>query len=202
MQQEEERIQPENISGGYQYDHEAQKEDYNNPRESGHFDHFQFDRDRVGRPELLEERLTDLYHGEEQRNPSLWSEAIKKCLETEDFKDARVIAALLSMLIQMRGLCYAVWDILEQELFCYRDDGAEWIWLQTQFMKMREEDMEGKKIETPVKQERMEIPQVDSAAEEIMPKESIRVNPRGIFNSCILQSPFCFLLLYMSYIAG
>lgn len=189
------KVPPESTGNRYRYHIDDQREEYKNLRGSGHFDHFQFDEARVGRLELLEERLNDLYHSEGQRNFNLWSDAIKKYLTTEDLKDAHVIAAILSILIQMRRLSYPVWDMFEQELFCYRGDGAEWAWLYTQFMKMRKEDNAFKTFRTPVKQKGMVVLQIDPATGKMIPKGPVPEEHNEIFE--ILLFLICALIFFL-----
>ena len=217
IQREERKVLTDNTDNGYQYSHESkketykvpskstqnsyqyhldvQREEYKNLRSSGHFDHFQFDETRVRRLELLEERMNDLYCNEGQRDFILWSDTIKKYLTIEDLKDAHVIAAILSILIQMRRLSYPVWEILEQELFCYRGDGAEWDWLQAQLMKMREEDSAFKKLRTQVKQKGMVGPQINPITGKIIPKEPVPEEHNALFG--ILLFLFCVLVYFL-----
>lgn len=105
-----------------------------------------------------------------------------------------MIAAILSILIQMHRLSYPVWDIFEQGLFCYRGDGAEWEWLQSQFMKMREEDNAFKPLKTPVKQKGMVAPQINPITGKIIPKEPVPEEHNEIFE--VLVFLICVLVLF------
>lgn len=209
-QQEERIISLENINRKYQYDQESKKEtqtvspksaekhyqyhidakgeEYRSLRGTGHFDHFRFDRDRTGRLELLEERLTGFCQGGGQRDSNLWSGEVKKCLTAEDLKDAHVISAVLSILIQMHRLSYSTWDALEQVLFCCRGDGAEWTWLQNQFAIMRKEDIGFHELREPVKQKRMTNLQVDPVTGQMVLKEPPQVEYNEMWET------ICFLL--------
>lgn len=192
---EEKKVLTEHTNDGYQYEYEVKKEMRKTPLEgtgksyryhldaqrgeykilqgSGHFDHFQFDGDRTGRLELLEKRLNDIYHNGGQSNFNLWADVIRKCLTAEDLKEAKVVAAVLSILIQMSRLSYPVWDILGQELFRCRGEGTEWVWLQTQFDKMRKEDIGVKNFNSLVKQKRNVNLQVDPITGRLIPKEPV-----------------------------
>lgn len=94
---------------------------------------------REERLRQLEELLQELYQGGYQA-PEQWYSAIKAYLTEEDLKDAHVVAAVLSVLTQMPKLRFSTWDVFERELFCCCGEGAEWIWLKAQFVKMRKGD--------------------------------------------------------------
>ncbi len=117
----------------------AQGTECRTSKNTGHFDHFQFDEVRTERLEQLEERLNDLCQNMEEPSYSLWSDALSSSLTTEDFKDTRMISAVLSILIQTQGLNTQAWDLFEDELFRYQEEGAEWTWLHSQFLKMSRE---------------------------------------------------------------
>ena len=70
-------------------------------------------------------------------NVNKWLEAVNDCYTEEDFKDVNMVSAVLTILENMPPIPSLVWYGLEQDLFRYSSNSAEWRWIKREFRKSR-----------------------------------------------------------------
>ncbi|MDE5892761.1 MAG: hypothetical protein K2H45_07565, partial [Acetatifactor sp.] len=93
--------------------------------------------DRAKRIAALKKRLETIY-GTEYRNFARdWRQAFADYLEPEDLKDIRAVREILMAIEPMRRLKDSTWEIIQTELFRFREDTAPWQLLQERFDAVR-----------------------------------------------------------------
>lgn len=94
--------------------------------------------DRAERISGLKRQLVFLYESPEYRRfPKEWKRAFADYPVTEDLKDSRAVWELFTVIEPMSRLEGPVWEVLQKELFRYRQDTAPWLLLQERFEAVR-----------------------------------------------------------------
>lgn len=94
--------------------------------------------DRAERISGLKRQLVFLYESPEYRRfPKEWKRAFTNYSATEDLKDIRAVWELFTVIEPMSRLEGPVWEVLQKELFRYRQDTAPWLLLQERFETVR-----------------------------------------------------------------
>ena len=93
--------------------------------------------DRAKRIAALKKRMETIY-GTDYRNFARdWRQAFADHLEPEDLKDIRAVREILIAIEPMRRLKDSTWEIIQTELFRFREDTAPWQLLQERFDAVR-----------------------------------------------------------------
>ena len=93
--------------------------------------------DRAKRLAVLKKRMETIY-GTDYRNFARdWRQAFADYLEPEDLKDIRAVREILIAIEPMRRLKDSTWEIIQTELFRFREDTAPWQLLQERFDAVR-----------------------------------------------------------------
>lgn len=93
--------------------------------------------DRVRRIDSLKRRMEAIYATDYRNFAKDWRMAFADFLEPEDLKDTRAVREILTVIEPMRRLKSPTWEIIQTELFRYREDTAPWQLLQERFDAVR-----------------------------------------------------------------
>ena len=97
-----------------------------------------FSADREDRLRKLYTCFQNIYENKSyQDNFNKWRDAVSDCLTKEDLEDVFVLLVVISILRQMPDISPLAWYGLEQALFRYSVNKAEWRWLKSEFAEAR-----------------------------------------------------------------
>lgn len=97
-----------------------------------------FSADREDRLRKLYMCFQNIYEDKSYRdNFNKWRDAVNDCLMKEDLEDVFVLMVVITILGQMPDISPLAWYGLEQALFRYSKNKAEWRWLKSEFAEAR-----------------------------------------------------------------
>ena len=93
--------------------------------------------ERMKRIADLKERMEAIYGSKYRNFVKDWQRAFAACLEPEDLKDLQAVWEIFRVIEPMQRLRGATWEVIQEELFRFRENTAPWQLLQERFDQVR-----------------------------------------------------------------
>ena len=121
--------------------------------------------ERMKRIADLKERMETIYGSKYRNFVKDWQRAFAACLEPEDLKDLQAVWEIFRVIEPMQRLRGATWEVIQEELFRFRENTAPWQLLQERFDQVRRPYVAPKKTAAGISADSPTDTSTDTSAE-------------------------------------